>query len=178
MKTYQIIKDLLLFAAIVILIFLQFCNRDRQKEAQRPTYKKGTTKRDSVFSNSYHTISGKNVSEIYHHYYTIPGVISITSANVLVPTVTTSIKDTLDDQNLTAFIHDSLLGKVNLIERNFTYKLKIPLVIQNTRVDTVTFPAMHKSKRWGLGIQAGAGITGAGLQPYVGIGISYNLFTF
>lgn len=32
--------------------------------------------------------------------------------------------------------------------------------------------------RWGLGIQAGYGVSREGLSPYVGIGISYNIFTW
>lgn len=32
-------------------------------------------------------------------------------------------------------------------------------------------------RRWGLGIQAGYGYGPKGMQPYIGIGISYNLLT-
>lgn len=31
-------------------------------------------------------------------------------------------------------------------------------------------------RRWGIGIQAGAGATRNGLTPYVGVGVSYDLF--
>lgn len=33
-------------------------------------------------------------------------------------------------------------------------------------------------RRWGIGIQAGAGATRNGLTPYVGVGVSYNLLTW
>lgn len=33
-------------------------------------------------------------------------------------------------------------------------------------------------RRWGIGLQAGCGVGKGGLSPYVGIGVSYNLFTF
>ena len=33
-------------------------------------------------------------------------------------------------------------------------------------------------RRWGIGIQAGAGATKNGLTPYVGVGVSYNLLTW
>ena len=36
---------------------------------------------------------------------------------------------------------------------------------------TVTRPA----RRWSVGIQAGVGVTPAGPQPYIGVGISYRL---
>lgn len=35
-----------------------------------------------------------------------------------------------------------------------------------------------KPKRWGVGIHAGYGVTGQGLSPYIGVGLSYNLFLF
>ena len=35
-----------------------------------------------------------------------------------------------------------------------------------------------RHRRWGAGIQAGYGITSTGLQPYIGIGIQYNLITW
>lgn len=36
----------------------------------------------------------------------------------------------------------------------------------------------EKQKKWGIGIQGGIGVTPKSVQPYVGIGISYNLFSF
>lgn len=33
-------------------------------------------------------------------------------------------------------------------------------------------------KRWGIGIQAGYGVSAQGLSPYVGVGVTYNLFRF
>lgn len=32
--------------------------------------------------------------------------------------------------------------------------------------------------KWGVGVQMGAGITRQGLSPYVGVGVSYNLFSW
>lgn len=46
-------------------------------------------------------------------------------------------------------------------------------------VITITNTIRQKPKRWGVGLNVGYGITPKnGLQPYVGIGVSYNLFTF
>lgn len=36
----------------------------------------------------------------------------------------------------------------------------------------------YRNRRFGIGIQAGYGITPKGAKPYIGIGISYNLFSF
>ena len=35
-----------------------------------------------------------------------------------------------------------------------------------------------KKTRWGLGVQAGAGASKDGLTPYVGVGVSYNIFSW
>lgn len=34
----------------------------------------------------------------------------------------------------------------------------------------------YKTKRWGLGVQVGIGFTGR-VQPYIGVGLSYNFFS-
>lgn len=44
---------------------------------------------------------------------------------------------------------------------------------------TVTETVRPPTKRWGLGVQVGAGYnTGNKIQPYIGIGISYNILTW
>lgn len=44
---------------------------------------------------------------------------------------------------------------------------------------TITNTIRQKPKRWGVGLNVGYGFTPKnGMQPYVGIGVSYNLFTF
>lgn len=48
-------------------------------------------------------------------------------------------------------------------------------------VTTVTKTHYQKPKRWSIGIQVGYGMTLNGtpqIAPYVGIGVSYNLFSF
>lgn len=47
--------------------------------------------------------------------------------------------------------------------------------------EVVTVKEYHKPKRWSLGVQVGYGMTLKGtpqFAPYVGIGVSYNLFSF
>lgn len=44
--------------------------------------------------------------------------------------------------------------------------------------EVITISPKAKFKRWGIGIHAGYGIGKDGLSPYVGIGVSYNLFGF
>ena len=49
------------------------------------------------------------------------------------------------------------------------------------RTDNVTVAVPSRRKRWGVGIQAGYGVTAERnphFTPYIGIGITYNLFNF
>lgn len=54
-------------------------------------------------------------------------------------------------------------------------------ICQRTEHVTVTEKFSAKRKRWGIGIQAGYGVTterNPQLSPYIGVGITYNLFNF
>ena len=42
----------------------------------------------------------------------------------------------------------------------------------------VTRTVTSKSKRWGIGVSAGYGMSKDGLSPYIGLGISYNIIRF
>lgn len=42
----------------------------------------------------------------------------------------------------------------------------------------ITNTIMPKTKRWGISLQAGYGYNGAEFKPYIGIGVSYNIFAF
>ena len=45
-------------------------------------------------------------------------------------------------------------------------------------ITKMTERTIQEKKRWGIGLQAGYGFTPQGAQPYIGVGISYNLFRF
>lgn len=46
------------------------------------------------------------------------------------------------------------------------------------RKEVIYIRSPTKRKRWSVGIQVGAGITPSRVEPYLGVGISYNIFTF
>lgn len=46
------------------------------------------------------------------------------------------------------------------------------------RTEKIYIRSPTKPKRWGLGIQLGLGVTPARVEPYVGIGVSYNFISF
>lgn len=43
---------------------------------------------------------------------------------------------------------------------------------------TTTTTVAKKPSRWGIGVQAGYGISREGLSPYIGVGVQYNIITF
>lgn len=58
------------------------------------------------------------------------------------------------------------------------YRAQLDSVIFRQKKETVTITKWKPPKRWNIGIQAGYGATRHGMEPYIGIGISYNLFSF
>jgi hypothetical protein len=49
-------------------------------------------------------------------------------------------------------------------------------VYRKTQVQTITHTVrVPDRKRWGLGVQVGAGFNGKEVQPYVGLGVSYDI---
>jgi opacity protein-like surface antigen len=53
------------------------------------------------------------------------------------------------------------------------------MVFPKTTTITIreTIPVPDR-RRWGIGIQAGAGVGKEGLTPYVGVGVSYNILSW
>ena len=50
---------------------------------------------------------------------------------------------------------------------------------QTNMVITKEIPVIQvKKSRWGLGIQAGYGVSKDGLSPYIGVGVSYNVLSW
>nr|DAV49330.1 MAG TPA: hypothetical protein [Caudoviricetes sp.] len=52
---------------------------------------------------------------------------------------------------------------------------KNPYSITKTQRSYINIP---KQKRWGLGINAGYGISNSGLSPHIGLGVNYNILNF
>lgn len=56
------------------------------------------------------------------------------------------------------------------------YRPAVDSVRHYTATQIVTVTERMPAPRWALGIQAGVGAGRAGLTPYVGVGVTYNLF--
>lgn len=55
---------------------------------------------------------------------------------------------------------------------------EIEIYRQDRIVTIETVKTIKEKSRWGLGIQAGAGLSSQGIVPYVGIGVNYNILSW
>lgn len=106
---------------------------------------------------------GKNVPD--DHFEDIGEKVTPDSADVVVPITQT----VYEDSTYTAYVSGYRASLDSLIFR------------MPREVTTITNTHYQKPKRWSIGIQVGYGMTLKGtpqFAPYVGIGVSYNLFSF
>ena len=106
---------------------------------------------------------GKSVPE--DHFEDLGEKVTPDSADVVVPITQT----VYEDSTYTAYVSGYRASLDSLIFR------------MPREVTTITNTHYQKPKRWSIGIQVGYGMTLNGrpqFAPYVGIGVSYNLFSF
>lgn len=106
---------------------------------------------------------GKSVPE--DHFEDLGEKVTPDSADVVVPITQT----VYEDSTYTAYVSGYRASLDSLIFR------------MPREVTTITNTHYQKPKRWSIGIQVGYGMTLKGtpqFSPYVGIGVSYNLFSF
>lgn len=106
---------------------------------------------------------GKSVPE--NHFEDMGEKVTPDSAEVIVPITQT----VYEDSTYTAYVSGYRASLDSLIFR------------MPREVTTITNTHYQKPKRWSVGIQVGYGMTLKGtpqFAPYVGIGVSYNLFSF
>ena len=51
-----------------------------------------------------------------------------------------------------------------------------PRTVTQTVIERIEVPG--KPKRWGIGVSAGGALTPHGVQPYIGVGVQYNILQF
>ena len=106
---------------------------------------------------------GKSVPD--DHFEDMGEKVTPDSADVVVPITQT----VYEDSTYTAYVSGYRASLDSLIFR------------MPREVTTITNTHYQKPKRWSVGIQVGYGMTLKGtpqFAPYVGIGVSYNLFSF
>ena len=94
----------------------------------------------------------------------------------------------------TLMLHDTVLVHLPIEQRQYSdprytawvsgYRPQLDSIqiYQTTEYITKEMKKATKSKRWGIGLQAGYGVSFSNMQikatPYIGIGISYNILTW
>lgn len=85
-------------------------------------------------------------------------------ASVSIPITQKVYKDSTYEAWVSGY--EAKLDSINVLSKTIT----------NTITNTVY--QTSKTKRWGIGVQAGGGLGIHGFTPYIGIGIQYNIFTW
>lgn len=104
---------------------------------------------------------GKSVPE--NHFEDMGEMVTPDSAEVVVPITQTVYEDSI----YTAYVSG--------------YRASLDSLIFRMPREVVTVKEYSKPKRWSVGVQVGYGVTLKGtpqFAPYVGVGVSYNLFSF
>lgn len=99
-----------------------------------------------------------------------------------------TVSDTVTD---TVVVHagDSIPVVIPIVQKTYRdstyeawvsgYEIKLDSInVFNKTVTKTVLQPVSKTKRWGLGINAGYGYTKEGFTPYVGVGMQYNFIVF
>lgn len=89
----------------------------------------------------------------------------IDSVNVVVPIMQKVYRDSLYQAWVSGY--NPSLDSIHISQRITT----ITRAITNTEVQ-------YKTKRWSVGLHLGIGVTPHKIEPYVGIGVAYNIFSW
>lgn len=87
------------------------------------------------------------------------------SATIILPITQKVYKDSTYEAWVSGYM--PALDSIRIFQPTTT----ITNTITNTKI-------RYKQKRWGLGVQSGIGITLGKIEPYIGIGISYNILSW
>lgn len=88
---------------------------------------------------------------------------------------------------LVQVIHDSVAVVIPITQKTYSDSTYTAWVSgYKPQLDSISVYPLHevvtitktRQRRWGIGVQAGCGLTSKGVAPYVGIGLQYNLFGF
>lgn len=95
---------------------------------------------------------------------------------------------TVEEVSIVEISEDSLAISIPISQRRYEtedyrayvsgYNAQLDSIFVNSKTTTVRIRDPVKAKRFSIGLQAGYGMTPKGFQPYVGIGVSVNLFSF
>ena len=105
-------------------------------------------------------------------------------------TVKVPVFDTIQPLNADTLITDSITVEIPITQKVYEdsvyqawvsgYKPSLDSIKVFQPVTTITHTITnteihYKTKRWGIGVQAGIGVTPNKVEPYIGIGVTYNI---
>ena len=122
--------------------------------------------------------SAKIDTIVIHDTLHIAKPISVESAVVRIDTI--RVKDANDTIYISAPIP---ITQMRYTDSTYTawvsgYSPSLDSIYVYPKREIITTTIRPKPRRWGVGVHGGVGITPKGLQPYIGVGISYNILTF
>ncbi len=122
--------------------------------------------------------SAKIDTVVIHDTLHIAKPISVESAVVRIDTI--RVKDANDTIYISAPIP---ITQMRYTDSTYTawvsgYSPSLDSIYVYPKREIITTTIRPKPRRWGVGVHGGVGITPKGLQPYIGVGISYNILTF
>lgn len=172
------LKDILLCVLLTTLVGFILWNRGKVLQAG---HKDGTTVPDTVRVVVYDTLT---------YYQPIP-VDSTVIHHITEKLPVSENREEADDDPDTSAGHktDSVEVQIPVTRKIYEdstyravisgYRINLEEMTVYPRREIVIVNNRPKPKRWSVGIQAGYGITpSAGLHPYLGVGLTYNIFNF
>lgn len=111
-------------------------------------------------------------------YIPVPKLVFLrTTDTVTVPKDTVLLRESMiytDDSTYTAYVSgiDASLDSIDTYQ-----KIKVFTIHDNQKTTEYIY-RNSAGKRWGVGVQAGYGVGRCGISPYIGIGVTYNIFRF
>lgn len=108
-------------------------------------------------------------------------------------TITVPVPDTIRTTVADTLLSDSVTVEIPITQKVYQdstyqawvsgYKPSLDSIRIFQPVTTITHTITnteirYKTKRWGVGVQAGIGLTPNKIEPYIGIGVTYNIFSW
>lgn len=158
--------------ALVIALLLGYCGGWHGASRSSPSVNDTITVRDTIID----TIA-------YRH------PIPVDSAILRYEYVKLPTKDTVFVKGVDSVKIDSVMVEIPISQKEYRdstyqawvsgYKANLDSINIFNRTVTVTEKIRAPTKKWGLGIQVGAGYSSNHqISPYIGIGVSYNILTW
>lgn len=115
---------------------------------------------DTVYFNHFDSVRLETIKK--DTIIKLDSVIVFDSVDVVIPIEINHYQDTL----LNTAISFDIIGFQCKVDNLYLRSMKVPTIEQKA------------PKKWGLGVSLGVGATKDGFSPFIGLGISYDIFSF